>query len=156
MVLEGKKTYQKVVPVKPEVQPAVIKFLETSPTLVGEGIRSDMTGTEECYSMICGKKVVFPKYVEIGTLATVLGWGMGSTNMPTIALVTTGLVLNKTVSAGDKSWGNTTAAERWLGLPQHKGWPGKHWRSTGIGWSYTCPRTRTMTTATSPWGPPPT
>ena len=107
VVLQGKKTYQKVVPVKPEVQPAVIRFLETSPTLVGVGIRSDVTGTEECYSMIYGKKVVLPKYVEIGTLATVLGWGMGSTNMPTIALITTGLILNKTVSEGDKSWGNS-------------------------------------------------
>ena len=54
---------------------------------------------------IRSRKIVLPKYVEIGTLATVLSWGLGSTNMPSTALVTTGLILNKTVSEGDKFWG---------------------------------------------------
>ena len=69
VIVDGKKIHKKVIPVKPRVQPAVIRFMETSPTLVGVGVRSDVTGTEECYSMISGRKVVLPKYVEIGTLA---------------------------------------------------------------------------------------
>ena len=81
VIVEGKKKYQKVVTVKLDVQPAVIEILENSPTLVGKGIRIDVTGTEECYSMISGRKIVLPKYVEIGTPVTVLGWGLGSTTL---------------------------------------------------------------------------
>ena len=56
--------------------------------------------------MLAGRKVTLPKYMDIVTLATVLGWAMGSTSMPAIALVTTGLLMNKLASEGDTLWGN--------------------------------------------------
>ena len=102
---DGKKSYRKVMQARPRVQPAVLEFVKNSPTLIGVGVRTDVTGSEECYSMLSGSKVLLPKFVDIGSLATVLGWDLGSTGMPAIALVTTGLLMNKLCSEGDTMWG---------------------------------------------------
>ena len=103
---DGKRKHVKVMKARPRIQPSVLEFMESSPTLVGVGVRTDVTGTEECYSMLAGRKVVLPKFVDIGSLATVLGWNLGSTNMPATALVTTGLLMNKICSEGDTLWGS--------------------------------------------------
>ena len=102
---DGKKSYRKVMQARPRVQPAVLEFVKNSSTLVGVGVRTDVTGLEECYSMLSGSKVLLPKFVDIGSLATVLGWDLGSTGMPAIALATTGLLMNKLCSEGDTMWG---------------------------------------------------
>ena len=39
-------------------------------------------------------------------MATVMGWALGSTSMPAIAMVTTRLLMNKVVSEGDTLWGS--------------------------------------------------
>lgn len=86
---EGKKKYVKTVQVKPVVQEEVPEFLRNAPTLIGVGVRGDVTSVEECYSMLAGRNVV-PQFLELGTLCTVLGWGIGSTSMPAIFLLSPG------------------------------------------------------------------
>ena len=97
-------SYLKVVQ-KMTVQPEIVDFLQSLPTLVGVGIRSDITGIEEAYSLLAGVNVTLPSFIELGALAVLLGWTL-PTNMPVLAAVTSGLVLNKMVSEGDRLWGS--------------------------------------------------
>ena len=89
-VIDGRRKYEKVVRVKPTVQEEVLEFLCQAPTLIGVGVRSDVTAVQECYSMLSGRKVILLQFLELGALYTVLGWGIGSTKMPGITLLNTG------------------------------------------------------------------
>lgn len=60
---------------------------------------------EECYPILAGRKVVLLQFLELGTLCTVLGWGISVTSMPAISLLCTGMIMSKSSSKGDKLWG---------------------------------------------------
>ena len=77
------------------VQQELVDLLQSLPVLVGVGIRSDVVGVEDAYTMLTGNRVELPKYIDLGPLALAAGWGSELTNMPIIAAVTLGMVMNK-------------------------------------------------------------
>ena len=69
------------------------------------GVRRDVTGIEEFYSMISGESVEINGFVDLALMSAEAGYKLRARNMTALAVQVLGTVLNKTVSTGDNLWG---------------------------------------------------
>ena len=89
-----------------QVQPRLLDVLRDLTTCTGVGVRSDVVGIEEFYSMISGESV------ELNGFVAAAGYKLRARNMTALGVQVLGTVLNKTVSTGDDRWG-----QPWADLP---------------------------------------
>ena len=88
-----------------EVQPGLFKVLKDLPVCTGVGVRQDVVGIEEFYSILSGETVELNGFVDLSAMAAAAGYQFRARNMTAMGVQILGTVLNKTVSTGDDSWG---------------------------------------------------
>ena len=111
--LEQDEMYNYVVK-KMEIQSEILELLRDLPVSAGLGIRRDLLGVEEFYSLISGQDVCLESgFVDLTTLAILAGYKFHSRNMTAMGVQVIGTLLNKNVSTGDNSWGM-----RWSEIPK--------------------------------------
>ena len=88
-----------------EVQPRLLEVLKDLPVCTGVGVRRDVVGIEEFYSILSGKDVELNGFIDLSALADAAGYKFRARNMTALGVQVLGTVLNKTVSTGDNLWG---------------------------------------------------
>ena len=84
-----------------EVQPRLLEVLKDLPVCTGVGVRRDVVGIEEFYSILSGKNVELNGFVDLSTMAAAAGYKFRARNMTEMGVQILVTVLNKTVSTGD-------------------------------------------------------
>ena len=89
-----------------KVQDGLVCILGDLPVSAGLGVRRDIRGIEEFYTLISGSRVELKAgFLDLTTLAIVAGYKLHSKNMTCMGVQVLGSLLNKTVSTGDDLWG---------------------------------------------------
>ena len=88
-----------------EVQPGLLEVLRDLPVCSGVGVRRDVVGIEEFYSILSGKDVELNGFIDLSAMAAAAGYRFRARNMTALQVQVLGTVLNKTVSTGDDLWG---------------------------------------------------
>ena len=88
-----------------EVQPRLLEVLKDLPVCTGVGVRRDVVGIEEFYSILSGKTVELNGFVNLSAMAAAAGYKFRARNMTAMGVQILGTIHNKTVSTGDDSWG---------------------------------------------------
>ena len=95
------------------VQPGILDLLRDLPVSAGLGVRRDIRGVQEFYSLISGVEVnMGGGFIDLTSLAIVAEYKFHSKNMTTMGVQILGTLLNKNVSTGDNLWGL-----RWSEIP---------------------------------------
>ena len=95
------------------VQPGILDLLRDLPVSAGLGVRRDIRGVQEFYSLISGVEVnMGGGFIDLTSLAIVAGYKFHSKNMTAMGVQIMGTLLNKNVSTGDNMWGL-----RWSEIP---------------------------------------
>ena len=98
---------------KMSVQPGILDLLRDLPVSTGLGVRRDIRGVQEFYSLISGSEVIMGQgFVDLTSLAVLAGYKFHSKNMTAMGVQIIGTLLNKVVSTGDDLWGL-----RWAEIP---------------------------------------
>ena len=87
------------------VQPRLLEVLKDLPVCTGVGVRRDVVGIEEFYSLLSGETVELNGFVDLSAMAAAAGYKLRARNMTAMGVQILGIVLNKTVFTGDDSWG---------------------------------------------------
>ena len=87
------------------VQPRLLEVLKDLPVCTGVGVRRDVVGIEEFYSILSGEAVELNGFVDLSAMAAAAGYKFRARNMTAMGVQILGTILNKTVSTGDDSWG---------------------------------------------------
>ena len=87
------------------VQPRLLEVLKDLPVCTGVGVRRDVVGIEEFYSILSGETVELNGFLDLSAMAAAAGYKLRARNMTAMGVQILGTVLNKTVSTGDDSWG---------------------------------------------------
>ena len=82
------------------------------PLVMDFGIRGDVLAIEDTFSLLTGRPVKRPGFVEFGSLMLLAGWAMPTCNMPACHALITESILNKQVSRADDRWG-----QEWSQIP---------------------------------------
>ena len=80
------------------VQSQQLDVLRDLPTCTGVGVRRDVVGIEEFYSMISGESVEPNGFVDLAWMSAAAGYKLRARNMTALGVQVLGTVLNKTVS----------------------------------------------------------
>ena len=88
-----------------KVQPSIRRLIQNLPMVTGLGIKNDVTGIEETYSLISDEPVFFRGFVELEPLAAMAGYHLQARNMTAMSLNILGMAVNKVVSVADGTWG---------------------------------------------------
>ena len=76
------------------------------PTCTGVGVRRDIVGIEDFYTMLLsGESVELNGFVDLASMSAAAGYKLLSRNITAVGVQVIGTVLNKTVSTGDDLWG---------------------------------------------------
>ena len=95
---------------KMKIQPEVLDLLRCLPMSAGLGVRRDVWGVQEFYSLVSGTKVILENgFVDLTSLAVLAGYKFHSKNMTTLGVQVIGTLLNKMVSTGNERWGRSGA-----------------------------------------------
>ena len=81
-----------------QVQPPLLDVQRDLPTCTGVGVRRDVVGIEEFYSMISRKSVELKGFVDLASMSAAAGYKLRARNMTALGVQVLGIVLNKTVS----------------------------------------------------------
>ena len=68
------------------------------------GVRRDVVGIEEVYSILSSKDVELNGFIDLSAMAAAAGYKFQARNMTALGVQVLGTVLNKTVSTGDNLW----------------------------------------------------
>ena len=79
------------------VQPRLLDVLRDLPTCTGVGVRRDVTGIKEFYSMISRESVELNGFVDLALMSAAAGYKLRARNMTALGVQVLGTVLNKTV-----------------------------------------------------------
>ena len=82
----------------------IFQWLKSFHAWTGFKIADDRKILQETLLDLYNLKIVFPKTLELSTLATAAGWRIPKTDAFTLSLLTTGTILNKLVGHGDNKW----------------------------------------------------
>ena len=89
-----------------EIQPEIIDLLQCLPVSAGLGVRRDVRGVQEFFSLISGKEVILKNgFIDLTSLAVLAGYKFHSKNMTAMGVQVMGSLLNKMVSTADDLWG---------------------------------------------------
>ena len=95
------------------VQQGILDLLRDLPVSAGLGVRRDVRGIEEFYSLIADKPVqMMNGFVDLAAMSIAAGFKFHARNMTALGVQVLGTILNKTVSTGDDMWGL-----RWDDIP---------------------------------------
>ena len=111
------------------VQPCLLDVLRDLPACTGVGVRRDVMGIEEFYTLLSGEDVELNGFVDLSAMAVAAGFQLRARNMTALGFQVLGTVLNKTVSTGDDLWGLP-----WVELPPSL----QVYRIGDIGFGYIC------------------
>ena len=78
-----------------------MEVLKDLPVCTEVGVRRDVVGIEEFYSILSGKNVELNGFVDLSTMAAAAGYKFKARNMTEMGVQILVTVLNKTVSTGD-------------------------------------------------------
>ena len=96
------------------VQQGILKILRNLPVSAGLGIRRDVRGIEEFYSLLADEPVELSNgFIDLAALSIAAGYKFHARNMTALGVQVIGTLLNKTVSTGDDMWGL-----RWSEIPE--------------------------------------
>jgi hypothetical protein len=88
------------------VQQGILDLLRDLPVSAGLGVRRDVRGIEEFYSLIADKPVqMMNGFVDLAAMSIAAGFKFHARNMTALGVQVLGTILNKTVSTGDDMWG---------------------------------------------------
>ena len=88
------------------VQQGILELLRNLPVSAGLGIRRDVRGIEEFYSLLADEPVVLSNgFLDLASLSIAAGYKFHARNMTALGVQVIGTLLNKTVSTGDDMWG---------------------------------------------------
>jgi len=95
------------------IQSGILNILRCLPVSAGLGVRRDVRGVQEFYSLISGTELVLENgCLDLTSLAIVAGYKFHAKNMTAMGVQVIGTLLNKVVSTGDELWGL-----RWPRIP---------------------------------------
>ena len=95
------------------VQPEILDLLRCLPVSAGLGVRRDVRGVQEFFSLISGTEVILENgFIDLMSLAVLVGYKFYSKNMTAMGVQVMGSLLNKMVSTADDLWGL-----RWNEIP---------------------------------------
>ena len=83
------------------VQPQLLEVLRDLPTCTRVGVRRNVVGIEEFYTLISGEDVELNGFVDLSAVSAAEGFKLRARNMTALGVQVVGTVLNKTVSTGD-------------------------------------------------------
>ena len=69
------------------------------------GVRRDVVGIEDLYTMMSGESVELNGFVDLALMSAAAGYKLRARNMTALGVQVIGTVLNKTASTGDDLWG---------------------------------------------------
>ena len=75
------------------------------PVCTGVGVRRDVVGIKEFYTLVSGERVELNGFVDLSVMTAAARFKLRSRNMTALGVQVVGTVLNKTVSTGDDLWG---------------------------------------------------
>ena len=88
------------------VQRGIVELLRDLPVSARLGVRRDVRGVEEFYTLIYGSEVrLVSGFLDLTSLAINAGYKFHSKNMTAMEVQIIRILLNKTVSTGDYLWG---------------------------------------------------
>ena len=88
------------------VQQGILDLLRDLPVSAGLGVRRDVRGIEEFYSLIADKPVqLINGFIDLAAMAIAAGFKFHARNMTALGVQIIGTIMNKTVSTGDDMWG---------------------------------------------------
>ena len=95
------------------VQPEILDLLRCLPVSAGLGVRRDVRGVQEFFSLISVTEVILENgFIDLMSLAVLVGYKFYSKNMTAMGVQVMGSLLNKMVSTADDLWGL-----RWNEIP---------------------------------------
>ena len=95
------------------VQQGILDLLRDLPVSARLGVRRDVRGIEDFYSLIADKPIqMMNGFVDLAAMSIAAGFKFHARNMNTLGVQVLGTILNKTVSTGDDMWGL-----RWDDIP---------------------------------------
>ena len=83
----------------------MLEVLRNLPPCTGVGVRRDIVGIEDFYTLISGESVELNGFVDLSVMSEAAGFKLRARNMTALEVQVVGTVLNKTVSMGDTLWG---------------------------------------------------
>ena len=92
------------------VQLRLLEALRDLPTCTGVGVRRDVVGLEDLYTMLSVESIELNGFVDLASMSAALGYKLRAGNMTALGVQVIGTVLNKTVSTGDDLWGKPWAS----------------------------------------------
>ena len=75
------------------------------PICTGVGVRRDVVGIEDFYTMLSGESVELNGFVDLALMSAAAEYKLRARHMTALGVQVIGTVLNKTVSTGDDLWG---------------------------------------------------
>ena len=93
-------------------QPRLLQVLRDLPVCTRVGVRRDVVGIEDFYSMISGELIELNEFLDLSGMAAAAGYKLRARNMTTFGVKVLGKVLKQDVYTGDNLWGLP-----WAGLP---------------------------------------
>ena len=93
-------------------QPRFLQVLRDLPVCTGVGVRRDVLGIEDFYTLVSGETVELNGFLDLSAMAAVAGFKLRARNMTALGVQIVGTVFNKNVSTGDYLWGLP-----WVELP---------------------------------------
>ena len=88
------------------VQQGILELLHNFPVSAGLGIRRDVRGIEEFYSLLADEPVELSNgFLDLASLSIAVRYKFHARNMTALGAQVIGTLLNKTVSTGDDMWG---------------------------------------------------
>ena len=87
------------------VQPLLLEVLRDLPTCTGVGVRRDVVGIEEFYTMISGENAELNGFIDLSEMSVAPGIKLRARNMTAPGVQVLESVMYKTVSTGDDLWG---------------------------------------------------
>ena len=82
-----------------------MEVLRDLPVCTGVGVRRDVVGIEEFYTILSGKTLELNGFIDLSAMAGAAGYRFRARNLTALGVQVLGTVLNKTVSTGDDLWG---------------------------------------------------
>ena len=88
------------------VQQGILDLLRDLPVSAGLGIRRDVRGIEEFYSLFADTPLqLMNGFIDLAAMSIAAGFKFHARNMTALGVQVLGTILNKTVSTGDDMWG---------------------------------------------------
>ena len=91
---------------KMSIQPEILDLLQCLPVSAGLGVRRDVRGVQEFYSLISGTELILENgFLDLTSLAVLAGYKFPSKNMTAMGVQVIRSLLNQMVSTADDLWG---------------------------------------------------